>query len=255
MPSDRRMVDLHAHARRLAQHFRVLKPEGPGPFPVCLQLHGCGGLFPMQQAYAEAARGAGVAAVIVDSYGPRGIGGLQARATICTGARLRGAERSIDLLAAIEWLKLQAWADQGRIAAAGWSHGAWAIMEALAGTRAEARVRPPPLKAAILFYPYCGPLARTAAHGWGENRPRVYACIGGRDVVVGRWRIEQALHRLRRDGLSVRSLMLEDADHGFDEADAGAWRGRFRPDLADAARAFYVEALTESLVADEGAVH
>jgi dienelactone hydrolase len=73
--------------------------------------------------------------------------------------------------------------------------------------------------------------------------------IGGRDAVVGRKPIERTLSRLTRDGVSVRSLLLEEAEHGFDEADAGAWRGRFRPDLAEAARALYVEALTESLAA------
>ncbi|HZZ88886.1 MAG TPA: prolyl oligopeptidase family serine peptidase, partial [Caulobacteraceae bacterium] len=165
-------TDLAAHAERLAPHLTVLLPEGEGPFPVSLQFHGCGGILPMQFEYAEAARAAGVAAVVVDSFAPRGISRPEARATVCTGAKFRGAERALDVRAAASWLHDQPWADTPRIAAAGWSHGAWAVMEALT---ADAL----PFKAVALFYPYCGPLARTATRGWGANRPRVYACIGG----------------------------------------------------------------------------
>jgi dienelactone hydrolase len=226
----------------------VFKPDGAGPFPVCLQFHGCGGIFAMQFDYAEAACRAGVATVVVDSFSPRGIGRVEAQATICTGLKFRGAERSLDVLAALEWVKTQDWADGGRIAAAGWSHGAWAVMEALAGSSPEARGAHLPLKTVVLFYPYCGPLSRTMARGWGANRPEVYACIGGRDVVVGRALPERTLRRLERDGLSVRSILLEEAAHCFDEQAPGAPRSRFRPDLAEIARAFYVDALTHTLV-------
>ncbi|HZZ87106.1 MAG TPA: hypothetical protein VFE13_02125, partial [Caulobacteraceae bacterium] len=116
-----------------------------------------------------------------------------------------------------------------------------AVMEALT---ADAL----PFKAVALFYPYCGPLARTATRGWGANRPRVYACIGGRDVVVGRALPERALRRLRADGLAVRSILLEEATHGFDEDVCGDPRMRYRPDLAEIARAFYVDGLRESLM-------
>ena len=115
--------DLDAHAALLAEHLTLVKPDGPGPFPVVLQMHGCGGIQPMQLRYAEAARGAGFAAVVVDSLGPRGIGRREAQLTVCTGARLRGAERAVDLLAMLSWVKAQPWATADNVAAAGWSHG------------------------------------------------------------------------------------------------------------------------------------
>jgi dienelactone hydrolase len=241
-------MDLAAHAARLEPHMTIVKPAGPGPFPVSLQFHGCGGIYAMQYEYAEAARAAGVAVVVVDSFGPRGIGAAEARATVCTGVRFRGAERSIDVLAVLAWLKTQAWVDPDRIAAAGWSHGGWALMEALAGTLPEARAAPLPFKAVSLFYPYCGPLSRTWANGWGENRPAIFACVGGRDVVVGRLLPERTLRRLEGDGLPLRLILLKEAAHAFDEQSPVAPRTRFRPDLAEIARAFYVEALRESLM-------
>ncbi len=246
------MLDLIAQAARLEPHMTIIKPEGPGPFPVCLQFHGCGGVFVMQHDYAEAARQAGFAVVVVDSFAPRGITLLEAQTTICTGMKFRGAERSIDVLGALAWLKTQAWADLDRVALAGWSHGAWSIMEALSGTLTEGRAPQLGIKTAILFYPYCGPLSRTVARGWGENRPAVYACIGGRDVVVGRTLPERALKRLEADGLSVRTLFLKEAAHGFDEQAPRAPRTRYRPDLAEIARGFYVEALEETLVPPAG---
>ena len=242
------MQDLIAQAARLEPHMTVVKPDGPGPFPVCLQFHGCGGIYAMQFDYAEAAHQTGYAVVVVDSFAPRGITVIEAQTTICTGMRFRGAERSIDVLATLAWLKTQAWADLDRVVLAGWSHGAWSIMEALSGTLNDGKPPQLGIRTAILFYPYCGPFSRTFARGWGENRPAVYACLGGRDVVVGRALPERALRRLEADGLLVRTLFLKEAAHGFDEQAPRAPRTRYRPDLALIARGFYVEALDEGPV-------
>jgi len=180
--------DPAAHADWLSPHLSVVKPAGPGPFPVVVQMHGCGGVQPLQSRYARAANAAGVAAVIVDSLAPRGISRLEAHLTVCSGLRLRGAERANDLVAVLHWLEAQTWADPRQVAAIGWSHGAWSIMEALA---ALPKNTPPgdvgvsALKLTALFYPYAGPPARTHRLGWGLARPRVFACLGGRDAVVG----------------------------------------------------------------------
>ena len=244
-------TDLAAHAGRLAAHIKVVRPVVPGRLPVVVQMHGCGGVLPMQFRYAEAARDCGVAAVVVDSHGPRDIGRREAQLTICSGLKLRGAERALDMLATLSWLQDQPWADMDRVAVAGWSHGAWAIMETLAQTSpagaagAETLSR---LRAAVLVYPYAGPLSRTASRGWGANRPRVYACIGGRDAVVGQALPERALQRLETDGLSVRRLFLPDATHSFDDPDANDPRTRYRPDLARRALDFYAASLTEALM-------
>ena len=235
----------------LLPHVRVMRPHGPGPFPVVVQMHGCGGVQPMQDRYAEAARAAGVAAVIVDSLAPRGIGRREAQLTVCTGVRLRGAERAGDLLTVLQWLEQQPWADMDRLAAAGWSHGAWSIMEALAAGPAESVAIDPrvaTLKLVALFYPYAGPLARTRRYGWGEVRPQVIACLAGRDAVVGKISPRRALERLQADGLDVRILDLPDATHCFDDENASDPRTLYRPDLEAEARLFYATGLAGALL-------
>ncbi len=242
------LVDLDAHAAQLEPHLSVTKPQGQGPHPVVLQLHGCGGIQPMQMRYARTAVDAGVAAVVVDSLAPRRIGRRAAQLTVCTGLRLRGAERAVDLLAMLHWLKRQDWADQDRVAAAGWSHGGWTIMEALVGDgSSEAARLVDDLKAAILVYPYAGPPARTAARGWGARRPTVRALLGGRDAVVGVAAPGRALARLAADGLDVRAVTLPEATHCFDDDMASDPRSIFRPDLEAEAHRFYAASLAEGL--------
>lgn len=225
----------------LIGHLSVQLPDGAGPFPVVVQMHGCGGIQPMQQTYAEAALAAGIAVVIVDSFAPRGISRRAALMTVCTGARLRGAERAGDLVAVLDWLALQPWADASRLAAAGWSHGGWSVMEALAADTGHPGLAA--LKLAVLVYPYAGPLARTARTGWGANRPKVLACLGGRDAVVGVQAPQRAIARLLADGLDVDLMELPQATHSFDDDCANDPRTIYRPDLAGLLRDRYVAAL------------
>src|ERR1700738_500985 len=62
-------------------HAQLYKPEGDGPFPVVIALHGCSGLGghsePVQSRYrdwAEQLLKAGNAVLLPDSYGSRGVG-------------------------------------------------------------------------------------------------------------------------------------------------------------------------------------
>jgi len=204
-------------------------------------MHGCAGCGPVQDIYARAACAAGVAAVIVDSLGPRGLGGSEAALTVCSGLRLRGAERADDLRLVLAWIRDQPWADADRLAAAGWSHGGWSVMDGLAAGGLGQ------LKLAALFYPYAGVLSRTAARGWGEARPAVFACLAGRDRVVGSAGPRRALARLEADGVPVQHLELPDATHAFDDPGAVDPRFHYRLDLAEQARAAYVAILRQTL--------
>ena len=246
-------VALEALAARLEPSLEVLRPTSSERVPVVVQMHGCGGVQPLQQRYGEVARQAGVAAVIVDSLKPRGIGRRQAHLTVCTGLTLRGRERALDLLAILAWLERQAWVDTRRVAVAGWSHGAWAVMDAFASpppTGSRSRARLSAVKAAFLVYPYVGQLARTRRTGWGEFRPSVYACLAERDAVVGHAGPSRVLKRLEKDGCPVEVLSLPEATHCFDDDHASDPRTRFRPDLASQNEAFYSEALKASLCTD-----
>lgn len=242
---------------RVIEHSRVFKPAGPGPFPVALILHGCGGKTPFLEAYAQTAVEAGYAAIVVDSLKPRGMSPLDAKLTVCTGVRLRGLKRAADLFGVMAWLEDQPWADAGRIFLAGWSHGGWTIMDGYAiganAARATGLVDADParlrtqVKGALLVYPFAGYPSLTTRHGWGDGAPRVFSVLAGRDQVVG-WKLPQrALQRLTLDGLNVDTVFHADATHAFDDDKANDPRSRYRPDLLAQPQDYFGRALTETL--------
>lgn len=234
----------------------VLKPFGFGPFPVVLQLHGCAGSQPFERLYAEAAVRAGVAVVMIDSFRPRGMSRLDGSLFVCTGAALRGSQRAGDLYAVLHWLKGQSWADSSRVMVAGWSHGGWTIMDALAQGPEAARMtgltdaHPEQLKGlrgAFLVYPYAAFPSLTSTRGWNGARPKVFAVLGGRDQVVGERYPRRAFDRLTRDGLPVDLLYFPEATHSFDDDAAVDPRTKYRADLREQSLAYFGKALNASL--------
>src|SRR6202048_2951836 len=100
-------------------HAQLYKPDGDGPFPVVIALHGCGGLaghsepvLPRYRDWAEQLLKAGSAVLLPDSYGSRELG-PQCRTK---GERRLSArrERVADILAARQWLLQQSWAERER---------------------------------------------------------------------------------------------------------------------------------------------
>ena len=221
----------------LAPHFSVTRPEGDGPFPVLIMLHGCGGPRPFLDHTAEAAMRAGAAVINVDSYRPRRISRVSALATVCTGARLQGRERAGDLYAAMAWARQQSWADHSRLSAIGWSHGAWTIMDALAlrsgaemqrATGLEDLPEEPleGLSAALIVYPYTGIGSFAGRRDW-RLAPRSTAIIAQHDYIVGQTR--GALERQRLRSPSLDLVLFEGATHAFEDPQASDPRVRYNP--------------------------
>lgn len=228
-----------ARAAMLAPHLSIFRPEGAGPFPVVLMLHGCGGQRPFLKELAEVANAAGAAAVLVDSYAPRRISRVAALATVCTGTRLQGRERAGDLYAAMHWARAQAWARGDRIIAAGWSHGAWTIMDALALRSGDEMARVTGLTdltdepltglaGAFIVYPYAGVASYAGRRDWRIAPPST-AILAGRDYVVGVRTPRAALERQRARGAPLDIAHFEDATHAFEDPLASDPRVRFNP--------------------------
>lgn len=244
-------------ARRLLEDATIFKPEGEGPFPLVLHFHGCGGPRPIQTYYAQEAVNAGFAVINVDSFKPRRIAQFDAAMRVCTGMLLHGYERAADVYALYDWAKRQPWVDKRCIVAAGWSHGGWTVMDALAmsdpamgdkATRLSRVIDLPdqPLKGlagAILIYPYAAFPSMTYSRGWGANKPSVHAILCGKDQVVGVRHPPRALDRLEADGLKVERLFLPEATHAFDDEKPGDPRSRYHPEYFGQAKAWYVAAL------------
>lgn len=232
------MTALFAVIDRLRTGFRITRPPGDGPFPVAVLMHGCGGNKGLQDLYAAVAVEAGWAALVLDSYAPRGISRAAAYATVCTGLRLQGRERAGDLYAALAWLRAQPWVDPDRFVAAGWSHGAWSIMDALASGPDAGRfskiegLGPDPLAGlvgAFLLYPWAGVGSLTGRRGWA--RPvRARMILGGRDSVSGVYLPRRAAEAARASGADIDVTVFPEATHAFDEEHGADPRFRFSPE-------------------------
>lgn len=216
---------LAERAQRMAASFEVILPEGPGPFPVVVMLHGCGRPDGPQPYYARAAQAAGIASIVVDSFAPRQIDIIQAASLVCTGMRLWGRERAGDLLAALEFARQQSWAAPDCLGAIGWSHGGWTIMDALSvtdeiGRHAGISDAGPQALAGLRFayavYPWCGTGSHTTEKGWQTVVP-LTVVIAGRDQVARPGPILRATARLMDDGVPVDVVHYPEATHSFDE--------------------------------------
>lgn len=215
------------HQRFLEDHITVLTPEdGAAPYPTVIQFHGCAGMRKaFHEEWARVANAAGYAAVLVDSNAARGIGYEEALATICEGKQLLGQERAGDVLAAITLVADDPRLDAERLVLAGWSHGAWTVMDFL--TMDMERRRPanlagealpaPQVDGAILFYPHCGRGALSQLYPW-RQRVETLAFVAGRDSIVKPQPCIDFFNAQKEAGAPTDLVVYPEANHIFDDA-------------------------------------
>ncbi|MEX6632724.1 dienelactone hydrolase family protein [Hyphococcus lacteus] len=199
-------------------------PDGIGPFPVVLQFHGCAGIRPeFQHQWADIANNNGYAAVIIDSNSPRGYSREESIAVICAGQDLLGFERAGDVFAALEFVEQDQRLDEDRIILAGWSHGAWTIMDFLTmDTRkappgiSDSEVSVPDIDGAILFYPYCGFGTLTRFKPLSQS-PKMLSFVAGSDEVVNAQECLTYFEKRKRRDPSLEFITYTDANHVFDD--------------------------------------
>lgn len=195
----------------------LYKPEGTGPFPTVIALHGCGGLgghseavLPRYRDWAERLLKEGHAVLLPDSYGSRGIG-PQCRVKERKVRARR--ERVADVKAARQWLMQQPWVARDRISLMGWANGAstllWAVRPQLSSRGAE-----PDFRAAIAFYPDC---RISAGLGWSARVPTLLL-IGARDDVSSPPACRAMIDGARGRSALTRIVVYPSAYHEFDRA-------------------------------------
>ncbi|WP_421789685.1 dienelactone hydrolase family protein [Hyphobacterium sp.] len=237
------------------------EPKGTGPFPVVVLLHGCGGVRPNMATYGRIAADLGVLALVPDSNAMRDIGYEEALETVCTGAKLRAHERTGDLHALLEMIRQDPRADASRIALAGWSHGAWTALEALALEKAG---RPPAsltalpkhglegVKAIFAMYPYNGFPARSRRMPWGNDVPVESLLVHG-DTICSETDSVDVFNRQIEWGADVKWRFIENATHAFDEPDHHPTSTlMFDPERAELAYAAFRDFLTRHLLENQG---
>lgn len=198
-------------------HAQLYKPEGDGPFPVVIALHGCGGLAghsePVQARYREWAEQllkAGTAVLLPDSYGSRELG---PQCRVKERRVLARRERVADIMASREWLVQQPWAARDRISLMGWANGAsallWAVRPQLPSRNIE-----PDFRSAIAFYPNC---RISSGLGWSARVPTLLL-IGARDDVSSPPACRQMVDGARGRSALARIVVYPGAYHDFDRA-------------------------------------
>jgi dienelactone hydrolase len=156
-PTQRAAVEITFHDTKGSLELRgsLYRPEGPGPFPAVVALHGCSGIRPLIHHWASTLRQWGYAALLVDSFTPRG------QTNICNQGFTVDPQyaRMPDAYAAQAYLAQQPFVDSQRIGLMGWSHGGWTTLYAVDSIYLTG-LHVTPFQAAIAFYPWCLPQLR-----------------------------------------------------------------------------------------------
>jgi dienelactone hydrolase len=185
-----------------------------------LLFHTCRGRHPEHESrWARRLTAEGWSVLAVDSLSARHGDPSQ----VCTGNSLWGNERAADVQVSIQHARTLPFVDPERIAVIGFSHGGWAVLDAL--TLSSPLQRPngltelpsrvlAGLRAAIVMYPYCGfPAAHRA--GW-EQRVPVLALLAGADRLTDSAACQAAFARVAERGVPVETVSFPAASHAFD---------------------------------------
>jgi dienelactone hydrolase len=206
-------VDIPASDLKL--HAQLYRPDGDGPFPTVIALHGCGGLgghteavAPRYRDWAEQLFKAGYAVLLPDSYGSRELG---PQCRVKERRVLARRERVADIAAARRWLTQQAWVAQDRISLIGWANGASALLWAVRPQNSS-RSREPDFRSAIAFYPDC---RISAGLGWSARVPTLLL-IGARDDVSSPPSCRAMIDGARGRSALTRIVVYPSAYHEFD---------------------------------------
>jgi len=193
----------------------LFKPDGGGPFPTVVAIHGCGGLSESSsqirttyQAWADFLTKAGYAVLFPDSYGSRDLGSQ-------CGVRERpvraSRERVADIIAARHWLIGQPWVRRDRISLLGWSNGSnsllWAVRPASA-----VRDGAPDFWTAVALYPDC---RRNSRLSWSTRVPTL-VLIGAEDDWFSAHECQQMVDGAKGRSALARIVVYPGAYQGFD---------------------------------------
>jgi len=240
----------------LAPHVVAYGPPDEEPRPAVLLFHGCAGVRPHIDIYARAAAREGFRAFIIDSYEPRGWSQAYATTLVCAGAIFWGRERAGDVLAAVSGLAQDPGVDSSRIALAGWSHGAWSIMDLMTmglerpGEASLADPSPDSLagvKSLFLAYPYGGPGALSRSRPW-VRAPETFGVVAERDHLTAQSDAFRVFDAAKLEGART-NLWLAPGTHAFDAPGHDGFPSpmRYDPELAEGCLGRFLSFLRRTL--------
>jgi dienelactone hydrolase len=195
-------------SRRVQLIGYLARPQGSGPFPAVIVLHGCGGFHQDMLAWADRLRRWGYVALAVDSFGPREI------ETNC-GAF---ADQPIDAFRALAYLKTLPYVGADHVAILGFSMGGNSVLAALEQGSISG-LHSDKFRAGVALYPKCGSSS-------GVMTAPTLVLIGALDdwnpasecEAMAAGRSELGISRSSGDRSLVQLIIYPDAHHGFDLA-------------------------------------
>jgi dienelactone hydrolase len=184
----------------------LAKPDGAGPFPAVVGLHGCGGMHDTtKQRLVDALVARGYVILFVDSYATRGIDHA------CTSTAFTTfLTRRPDAYGALVYLARQPFVDPHRVAAVGFSAGGRVTLSVAEPNSFELFVPPSTLRyrAAVAFNPPC------KAAGARPGIPTL-VLIGALDDWTPAADCSNRIASWGNDGPPVELVVYPGAHHGF----------------------------------------
>ena len=177
----------------------LTKPDGEGPFPAVIMMHGCDGEKAYLDPWETRIREWGFVVLRVDSLTPR------IDDTFC-GKGFMAIERAQDAHDAKAYLTQLSFVNKSKIGLIGWSHGGMAVNYAI-DDNMQIKERGLPFQCAIAIYPYCDNIHSL-------NAP-LLVLIGEKDDWCPSWLCENFIHE-NNSQHEVKIKIYEDAFHGFD---------------------------------------
>ena len=198
----------------------LFKPDGDGPFPAIVAMHGCGGLFNKHNRldarvmqWADLLTNRGYVVLFPDSHTARDI------RSACDHNDISHI-RTFDAYGALEYLRGQAFVISDRIGLLGWSQGGHATLDAIWDQSAR---RPGDLpatvdlpmdgfRAAVAFYPA---FSHTDRHGWFTSVP-LLAFLGASDQWSPPEHSTPIFDKAIAEGANIQYQVYPDTYHDFD---------------------------------------
>jgi dienelactone hydrolase len=183
----------------------LAKPNGAGPFPAVIGLHGCAGMHDTtKQRLVDELVARGYVILFVDSFATRGIDHACTSSAFATFLRRRP-----DAYGALVFLARQTF-DPQRVAAVGFSAGGWVTLSVAETNSFELFVPPSNLRfrAAAAFNPPCGKAAA---------RPGIPTLIfiGALDDWTPAADCSKRIASWGNDGPPIERVVYPGAHHGF----------------------------------------
>ncbi len=185
---------------------KLFLPKSQGRVPVVIVVPGSLGISAGHLTHAETLVDLGIAAFVLDPFGPRDV-----TSTVANQTQFSFAASAFDVAAAVKVLATRSEIDPQRIGLQGHSRGGSAVLTAVT-RRFCATILDVTVRAVLAAYPWCGHQFLDPDVGATEVR----AIVGDQDDWVSPQQIQGHVQAIRLRGGAAAIRIVAGAEHSFD---------------------------------------